>query len=69
MFGLHLVLTNDMIDKESFQTPFCKDVYTLESLILNFIPSAIFTYDPYGQVVIHTDLMTDEDGNLIEFKK
>jgi hypothetical protein len=58
-----------MSNLNSFQLPYCKDIYTLETLIVNFIPSAIFTYDPYGQVVIHTDLMTDDDGNLIEFKK
>lgn len=47
--------------------PYTKDVYTMETLILNFIPSAVFTYDIHGQVVIYTDLMTDEDGNLIPF--
>ena len=47
--------------------PYVKDVYSMETLILNFIPSAVFTYDIHGQVVIFTDLMTDEDGNLIPF--
>ena len=47
--------------------PYVKDVYNLETLVLNFIPSAVFTYDIHGQLVIYTDLMTDEDGNLIPF--
>jgi len=47
--------------------PYAKDVYSMETLILTFIPSAVFTYDIHGQVVIYTDLMTDEDGNLIPF--
>jgi hypothetical protein len=50
------------------KTLFVNSVYTLETLILNFIPTAKFTYDPHGQVIIYTDLMTDEDGNLIPFK-
>ena len=55
-------MTND-------QKPYFDNVYTLESFVLNFVPSAKFTYDPYGQVIIYTDLMTDEDGNLIPFQK
>jgi hypothetical protein len=50
------------------KTPYVESVYSLETLILNFIPSAKFTYDPHGQVLIYTDLMTDDDGNLIPFK-
>lgn len=53
----------------SDQTPYIKDVYTFETFILNFVPSAKFAYDPHGQVIIYTDLMTDEDGNLIPFKR
>jgi len=52
----------------TYQQPYAKDVYSLETLILNFIPSAQFVYDIHGQIIIYTDLMTDEDGNLIQFK-
>jgi len=48
--------------------PYVDSVYALETLILTFIPTAKFFYDPHGQVIIYTDLMTDEDGNLIPFK-
>jgi hypothetical protein len=47
--------------------PFVDSVYSLETLISSFIPSAVIMYDLHGQVIIHTDLMTDEDGNLIPF--
>ncbi len=47
--------------------PFINNVYSLETLLCSFIPSAVIMYDLHGQVIIHTDLMTDEDGNLIPF--
>ena len=47
--------------------PFINNVYALETLICSVIPSAVIMYDLHGQVIIHTDLMTDEDGNLIPF--
>jgi len=59
-------MTNENI-KLNNNIPYTKDVYSMETLILSFIPSAIFIYDIHGQIVIYTDLMTDEDGNLIPF--
>jgi len=51
-----------------FNKPFADHVDTLETLILTFVPSATFWYDPNGHLVIYTNLMTDEDGNLIPFE-
>ena len=51
----------------TYQKPYAKDVYSLETLILNFIPSADFDYDNEGQLIIYTNLSTDDDGNLIQF--
>jgi hypothetical protein len=51
-----------------FIKPFADHVDTLETLILTFVPSATFWYDPNGHLVIYTNLMTDEDGNLIAFE-
>ena len=55
---------NQFIDN----SPYVDSIYTMQTLILNFIPTAKFGYDAHGQVIIYTDLMTDDDGNLIPFK-
>jgi hypothetical protein len=47
--------------------PYFDNVYTMETMILNFIPSATIEYDDDGTVIINTHLHTDEDGNLISF--
>ena len=52
---------------EHKEKPFVDNVYSLETVICSFIPSAVIMYDLHGQVIIHTDLMTDVDGNLIPF--
>jgi|Laugresu1bdmlbdd_1035124.scaffolds.fasta_scaffold25120_5 hypothetical protein len=60
-------ISKDKSSKNKFQKPYVKDVYSLETLILNFIPGADFDYDNEGQLIIYTNLSTDDDGNLIEF--
>lgn len=41
-------------------------VYALETLVSSFIPSADFDYDNDGQIIIYTNLYTDDDGNLLQ---
>lgn len=52
--------------KNKTNKPFVENVYSLETLILTFIPSADFDYDNEGQIVIYTNLYTDDDGNLLQ---
>jgi hypothetical protein len=46
--------------------PAVENVYSLETLISTFIPSADFDYDNDGQIIIYTNLYTDDDGNLMQ---
>ena len=55
-----------MTKKIKKQKPVVDNVYSLETLILTFIPSADFNYDNDGQIIIYTNLYTDDDGNLLQ---
>jgi hypothetical protein len=46
--------------------PIVENVYSLETLVSTFIPSADFDYDNDGQIIIYTNLYTDDDGNLLQ---
>jgi hypothetical protein len=52
--------------KKQSDKPFVENVYSLETLIATFIPSADFDYDNEGQIIIYTNLYTDDDGNLLQ---
>ena len=52
--------------KKQSDKPFVENVYSLETLIASFIPSADFDYDNDGQIIIYTNLYTDDDGNLLQ---
>jgi len=52
--------------KEQKEKPIVDNVYALETLIASFVPSADFDYDNEGQVIIYTNLYTDDDGNLLQ---
>jgi hypothetical protein len=41
------------------------NVYTMETFVLNFIPSATIEYDSEGRVIINTNMTTDDEGTLI----
>jgi hypothetical protein len=52
--------------KNKTKKPCVENVYSLETLISTFIPSADFNYDNDGQIIIYTNLYTDDDGNLLQ---
>lgn len=52
--------------KEQKDKPIVDSVYALETLVTSFIPSADFDYDNEGQLIIYTNLHTDDDGNLLQ---
>lgn len=52
--------------KNKTNKPFVENVYSLETLVSTFIPSADFDYDNEGQIIIYTNLYTDDDGNLLQ---
>jgi hypothetical protein len=52
--------------KNKTAKPAVENVYSLETLISTFIPSADFDYDNDGQIIIYTNLYTDDDGNLMQ---
>ena len=52
--------------KEQKEKPIVDSVYALETLVASFIPSADFDYDNEGQIIIYTNLYTDDDGNLLQ---
>ena len=52
--------------KKQADKPIVDSVYALETLVSTFIPSADFDYDNEGQIVIYTNLYTDDDGNLLQ---
>jgi hypothetical protein len=52
--------------KKQADKPIVDSVYTLETLVSTFIPSADFDYDNEGQIIIYTNLYTDDDGNLLQ---
>ena len=52
--------------KKQTNKTFVENVYSLETLIASFIPSADFDYDNEGQIIIYTNLYTDDDGNLLQ---
>ncbi len=52
--------------KKQADKPIVDSVYTLETLVSTFVPSADFDYDNEGQIIIYTNLYTDDDGNLLQ---
>ena len=52
--------------KKQADRPIVENVYSLETLVSTFIPSADFDYDNDGQIIIYTNLYTDDDGNLLQ---
>jgi len=52
--------------KKQKEKPIVDSVYALETLITSFVPSADFDYDNEGQIIIYTNLYTDDDGNLLQ---
>jgi hypothetical protein len=52
--------------KNKTNKPSVENVYSLETLVSTFIPSADFDYDNEGQIIIYTNLYTDDDGNLLQ---
>jgi hypothetical protein len=52
--------------KKQTNKPVVENVYSLQTLIATFIPSADFDYDNEGQLIIYTNLHTDDDGNLLQ---
>jgi hypothetical protein len=52
--------------KKQKQKPIVNSVYALETLVSSFIPSADFDYDNEGQIIIYTNLYTDDDGDLLQ---
>ena len=52
--------------KKQADKPIVDSVYALETLVASFIPSADFDYDNEGQIIIYTNLYTDDDGNLLQ---
>ena len=52
--------------KKQADKPIVDSVYALETLVSTFIPSADFDYDNDGQIIIYTNLYTDDDGNLLQ---
>jgi len=52
--------------KNKTNKPSVENVYSLETLVSTFIPSADFDYDNEGQIIIYTNLYTDNDGNLLQ---
>ena len=52
--------------KNKTHKPSVENVYSLETLVSTFIPSADFDYDNEGQIIIYTNLYTDNDGNLLQ---
>jgi hypothetical protein len=52
--------------KNKTHKPPVENVYSLETLVSTFIPSADFDYDNDGQIIIYTNLYTDDDGNLLQ---
>ena len=52
--------------KKQGHKPPVENVYSLETLVSTFIPSADFDYDNDGQIIIYTNLYTDDDGNLLQ---
>ena len=53
-------------NKHKEEKPIVDSVYALETLIASFIPSVDFDYDNEGQIIIYTNLYTDDDGNLLQ---
>jgi hypothetical protein len=53
------------IKNKTYKPP-VENVYSLETLVSTFIPSADFDYDNEGQIIIYTNLYTDDDGNLLQ---
>jgi hypothetical protein len=52
--------------KKQKEKPIVDSVYALETLVSSFIPSADFDYDNEGQIIIYTNLYTDDDGDLMQ---